>query len=157
MSSVVFALACRRRAGTTFTSTPLVGAVGQRRAGRASGLAKDLKGARWALWKNPEDLTVNQSAQLEWIVKTNPRRYRAYLLKEGLRTVFKLPLKEATEVLDRWLSWARRCRIPAFVKLAKSITNHRAAIEHVLSNGRIESVNTKIRLITRVSAPRVSQ
>lgn len=131
------------------------GAVGQRRAGRASGLAKDLKGARWALWKNPEDLTVNQSAQLEWIVKTNPRLYRAYLLKEGLRTVFKLPLKQATEALDRWLSWARRCRIPAFVKLAKSITNHRAsilaAIEHGLSNGRIESVNTKIRLITRVA------
>lgn len=131
------------------------GAVSQRRAGRATGIAKDLKGARFALWKNPEDLTVKQTAQLEWIVKTNPRLYRAYLLKEGLRTVFKLPLDEATEALDRWLSWARRCRIPAFVKLAKSIHNHRAsilaAIEHGLSNGRIESVNTKIRLITRVA------
>ncbi|WP_460836078.1 ISL3 family transposase, partial [Nocardioides hungaricus] len=131
------------------------GAVFQRRAGRASGLAKDLKGARWALWKNPEDLTLKQTTQLEWIVKTNPRLYRAYLLKEGLRTVFKLPLDEATEALDKWLSWARRCRIPAFVKLAKSIVKHRAsilaAIEHGLSNGRIESVNTKIRLITRVA------
>lgn len=63
------------------------GAVGQRRAGRATGVAKDLKGARWALWKNPEDLTANQTTQLAWIVKTNPRLYRAYLLKEGLRTV----------------------------------------------------------------------
>jgi len=131
------------------------GAVNQCRAGRASGVAKDLKGARWALWKNPEDLTANQTTQLEWIVKTNPRLYRAYLLKEGLRTVFKLPLKKATEALEKWLSWARRCRIPAFVKLAKTITRHRAsilaAIEHGLSNGRIESVNTKIRLITRVA------
>ena len=131
------------------------GAVFQRRAGRATGVAKDLKGARWALWKNPEDLTVKQTAQLEWIVKTNPRLYRAYLLKEGLRTVFKLPLPEATEALDRWLSWARRCRIAAFVKLAKSIKKHQASIlasiEHGLSNGRIESVNTKIRLITRVA------
>ena len=131
------------------------GAVFQRRAGRASGVAKDLKGARWALWKNPEDLTLKQSAQLEWIVKTNPRLYRAYLLKEGLRTVFKLPLDEASEALEKWLSWARRCRIPAFVKLAKSITKHRASIlasiEHGLSNGRIESVNTKIRLITRIA------
>lgn len=131
------------------------GAVHQRRAGRATGLAKDLKGARFALWKNPEDLTIKQTAQLEWIVKTNPRLYRAYLLKEGLRTVFKLPLAQATEALDRWLSWARRCRIPAFVKLAKTIRKHRAsilaAIEHGLSNGRIESVNTKIRLITRIA------
>lgn len=131
------------------------GAVFVRRAGRASGVAKDLKGARWALWKNPEDLTGKQTAQLEWIVKTNPRLYRAYLLKEGLRTVFKLPLDEATEALERWLSWARRCRLPAFVKLAKSIAKHRdsilASIEHGLSNGRIESANTKIRLITRVA------
>jgi len=131
------------------------GAVFQRRAGRATGDAKTLKGARFALWKNPEDLTTNQTAQLAWIVKTNPRLYRAYLLKEGLRTVFKLPLKQANVALERWLSWARRCRIPPFVKLAKSITNHRAsilaAIEHGLSNGRIESVNTKIRLITRVA------
>ena len=131
------------------------GAVFQRRAGRATGAAKDLKGARYALWKNPEDLTLKQAAQLEWIVKTNPRLYRAYLLKEGLRTVFKLPLKQATVALEKWLSWARRCRIHAFVKLAKTITKHRAsilaAIEHGLSNGRIESVNTKIRLITRIA------
>ena len=49
----------------------------------------------------------------------------------------------------------RRCRIPAFVKLQKSIVKHRArilaAIEHNLSNGLIESTNTKIRLITRIA------
>ena len=53
------------------------------------------------------------------------------------------------------MSWARRCRIPAFVKLAKSIVKHKArilaAIEHDLSNGLIESSNTKIRLITRIA------
>lgn len=69
--------------------------------------------------------------------------------------MFKLPLQEATEALEKWLSWARRCRISAFVKLARSIRAHLpailAAIEHGLSNGRIESVNTKIRLITRVA------
>ena len=88
-------------------------------------------------------------------MKTNPRLYRAYLLKEGLRTVFKLPLEEASVALEKWLSWARRCRIPSFVKLAATITKHRpsilASIEHGLSNGRIESVNTKIRLITRIA------
>ena len=117
--------------------------------------AKGLKGARYALWKNPEDLTENQQAKLAWIAATDPKLYRAYLLKEGLRLVFKLPYRAAVTALDRWVAWARRCRIPAFVKLQKSIVKHRsrilAAIEHRLSNGLIESTNTKIRLITRVA------
>lgn len=117
--------------------------------------AKGLKGARYSLWKNPEDLTENQQAKLAWIAATNPRLYRAYLLKEGLRVVFQLPGEAAAEALDRWISWARRCRIPAFVKLQKSIVKHRsrilAAIEHNLSNGLIESTNTKIRLLTRIA------
>lgn len=117
--------------------------------------AKVLKGARFALWKNPENLTENQQVKLAWIAATDPRLYRAYLLKEALRVVFQLPPQQAAEALDRWISWARRCRIPAFVKLQKSIVKHRtrilAAIEHNLSNGLIESTNTKIRLITRIA------
>lgn len=117
--------------------------------------AKALKGARYSLWKNPENLTENQQVKLAWIAATDPRLYRAYLLKEGLRVIFALPYEAALEALDRWISWARRCRIPAFVKLQKSIVKHRArilaAIEHNLSNGLIESTNTKIRLITRIA------
>ena len=120
-----------------------------------SARAAGLKNSRYALWKNPEDLTEKQQAKLAWIVQTDRRLARAYYLKEGLRTVFKLPLEEASEALDKWVAWAQRSRIPAFVKLQKSIVNHRssilASIEHGLSNGRIESMNTKIRLITRVA------
>lgn len=121
----------------------------------ASEKAKTIKGARYALWKNPEDLTENQQTKLAWIAHTDPKLHRAYLLKEGLRVVFQLPHDEAAQALDRWISWARRCRIPVFVKLQKSIVKHRnrilAAIEHNLSNGLIESTNTKIRLITRMA------
>ncbi len=111
--------------------------------------------ARFALWKNPENLSEDQQAQLAWIAVTDPRLYRAYLLKEGLRLIFTMPHTAAAEALDRWISWARRCRIPSFVKLQKRIVKHRvkilAAIEHNLSNGLIESTNTKIRLITRIA------
>jgi transposase len=34
--------------------------------------ARKLKGARYALWKNPEDLTEHQTAKLAWIAKTPP-------------------------------------------------------------------------------------
>lgn len=131
------------------------GAVTQCRAGRASGHAKALKHARYALWKNPENLTSRQQATLAWVAKTDPRSHRAYLLKEGLRLVFQLPAEEAADALEVWIGWARRYWIPAFVDLQRRIVKHRdsilAAIEHGLSNGRIESVNTKIRLITRVA------
>jgi len=131
------------------------GAVQQRRAGRATGHAKALKHARYALWKNPENLTTRQQAKLAWVAKTDPRLHRAYLLKEGLRLVFQLGYDEAVDALEAWIGWARRCRIPAFVDLQRRIARHKAsilaAIEHGLSNGRIESVNTKIRLITRVA------
>ncbi len=69
--------------------------------------------------------------------------------------VFQVGYDEAVEALEVWIRWARRCRIPAFVELQRRIVKHKAsilaAIEHGLSNGRIESVNTKIRLITRIA------
>ena len=75
------------------------GAVTQRRAGRATGHARALKGARYALWKNPENLTTAQQAKLAWIAKTDPTLHRAYLLKEGLRLIFQLDYHEAGQAL----------------------------------------------------------
>jgi transposase len=126
-----------------------------RRAAVSTGAAQKLLRARYPLWKNPENLTDRQRAKLDWIAKTDPRLYRAYLLKEGLRTIFKLPIDQAAEALDMWVGWARRCRIEPFLVLQRRIVGHReqilASIEHGLSNGLIESVNTKIRLITRMA------
>jgi transposase len=128
-------------------------AAGQRVG--ATGHAKALKDSRFALWKNPENLTTRQAAKLAWIAKAEPRLHRAYLLKEALRLVFQLPHDEAVDALEAWIAWARRCRIERFVKLQRTIIEHKAAIlasiEHGLSNGLIESVNTKIRLITRMA------
>jgi len=117
--------------------------------------ARALRGARTALWKNPENLTEKQAAKLEWVALTDPRLYRAYQLKEGLRVIFKMPIDQATEAMDRWLSWAVRCRIPAMVTVARRVKKHRAgiltSIEHGMSNGPTESVNTRIRLLTRMA------
>jgi transposase len=116
-------------------------------------LARDLKGARFAVWKNPENLTDRQATKLATIQQTNARLYRAYLLKEQLRQIYQLPTAAAEQLLDRWLKWARRSRLPSFAKLARTITDQRdgiiAAIQHDLSNARIEQINTQIRLIAR--------
>jgi transposase len=69
--------------------------------------------------------------------------------------VFSVKGDQGKQALDRWISWARRCRIPGFVDLARRIVKHRqaidAALDHGLSQGLIESVNTKIRLLTRIA------
>ena len=123
-----------------------------RRAGQTA-IARELKGARYALWRNPEDLTARQAAKLADIARTNGPLYRAYLLKEQLRRVFALRGQAGIELLDRWLAWAQRCRIEAFVKLGRSIRRHRAAIDQMLitgtGNALVESTNTKLRVIHR--------
>jgi transposase len=124
-----------------------------RRSGNKQ-LAKDLKGARFALYKKPEKLTDRQQAKLAWIATLNAPIYRAYLLKEQLRAVYHADsVDDALELLDRWLKWARRCRLEPFVKLARRITQQRSKVEaslrHDLSNARVEQVNTQLRLIIR--------
>jgi transposase len=141
----------RRQAG----GTQQVGSRAGRDYNASRGDAKTIQRARWALWKNPEDLTANQTAQLAWIATSSPRLHRAYLLKEGLRHVFKLGGDAGKHALKAWLAWAQRCRIGVFVELGRRIKRHlpaiHATLDHGLTNARIESVNTKIRLITRIA------
>lgn len=125
-----------------------------RRTGQMA-LAMALKGARWALRKNPENLTEKQSAKLATIQRANRPLYRAYLLKEQLREVFKTGGWPAVLMLDEWLAWASRSRLTPFVELARSIRRHRddiyASLVQGLSNARIEAANTKLRLLTRLA------
>jgi transposase len=128
---------------------------GHKRHPRSTHDAQGIARSRYALWKNPSDLTGRQRLQLEWIAKTDPRLWRAYLLKEGLRYVFAVKGDAGKTALDRWIQWARRSRIPAFVHLQRKIATHRAAIDTALdtglSQGLVESTNTKIRLLTRIA------
>ena len=126
-----------------------------RRAAGDKVLANQLKGCRYALWKNPENLTTRQKAKLAWVAQVNDALYRAYLLKEELRLVIRLKGEEGVALLGHWLAWASRCRIPAFVELGRKIRRHRTPIEAALrsgtSNALVESTNTKIRVLTRVA------
>ncbi len=130
-------------------------ASGRIKGQRSKGDAQRLRRGRYALWKNPQNLTPRQKARLEWIAKTDPRLHRAYLLKEGLRLVFELGGQEGKDALDCWLKWVSRSRIPEFVEVGRKVRRHRQAIdaclEHGLSNGLIESTNTKIRVLTRIA------
>jgi len=125
------------------------------RKGGMTSHAKELKGCRYALWRNPEDLTPRQEHKLAWIAKVNTRLYRAYLMKEQLRVAINKKGVLALTMLDEWLMWAQRCRIPAFVdlgrKIRKNLPGIEAAMLHGLSNALIESTNTKLRVLHRMA------
>jgi transposase len=119
----------------------------------AVGEGKTINIGTWALRKDRSEWTERQAAAMTWIKITHPVLHRAWLLKEMLREVFRNAGIFAVALLDRWLARARRCRIPEMIDAARKITTHRAAIDacliHGLSNGLIESTNTKIRMIIR--------
>ncbi len=121
--------------------------------GRSStGEGKWIKGTRYSLLKDPANQTAGQLLKLAEVVTTNKRMYRAFLLYGELRYVYRLPRDEATERLDAWLAWASRSRLKPFIKLARTIRKHKlgvlAAIQLNISNGRLEALNNKVRLLS---------
>ena len=123
------------------------------RHGRSStGPGRWIKGARYSLLKDPANQTDRQLAQLAEVQRTNKRLYRAFLLLSELRHVYRLPADEAVERLGAWLAWASRSKLRPFVKLARTIRQHKAgvlaAVELGISNGRLEALNSKVRLLS---------
>lgn len=116
--------------------------------------AEILRTGKYPVGKNPENLTELQGEKLDYIVATHPKLERAYRLKEKLRLILHMnDVEEAKQELTRWISWARRCRIPVFVELQRKIRRHFDNILYTISNGlgnaRIESTNNKIKLMIR--------
>jgi transposase len=115
-----------------------------------------IKDTRWSLLKSPDKQTIPQLALLGEVQQANNAMFRAFLLKEELRLLYHLDDPAlAPAHLDAWLAWASRSRLAPFVKLARTIRRHQAgilaAIRPGLSNGRLEGLNSRIRLISHRS------
>ena len=123
------------------------------RHGRSStGEGRWIKGARYSLLKDTANQSSKQLLKLAEVVLTNKPMYRAFLLLGELRYLYRLPKDEAAERLNAWLAWASRSRLKPFVKLARTIRAHKqgvlAAIELGINNGRLEALNSRVRLIS---------
>jgi transposase len=115
--------------------------------------ARRFKGARWALLKNPGDLTDDQAVTLRKLKRRGGDLWRAYALKEALRAVFAGDLSEdeVGMLLDRFCSRAQRSGLKPFVTAARTIRKRRAgilaAIRLGVNNARHEGLNRRVRLI----------
>ena len=115
-----------------------------------------IKHSKYALGKNPENLTDRQRERLSVIQAEDGPMNRAHVMKEQLRLILHMDDAEtAAACLDKWTSHAQRCRIPSFVELQRKIRRHRDhilnAIRHGVSNARIEALNNKIKLLIRIA------
>lgn len=115
--------------------------------------ARRFKGARWALLKNPTDLSEDQASTLRKLKRRGGDLWRAYTLKEALRAIFAgdLDEEEVAMLLDRFCSRAQRSGLQPFVTLAKTIRKRRegilAAVRLGVNNARHEGLNRRVRLI----------
>ncbi|WP_437710175.1 ISL3 family transposase [Sorangium sp. So ce448] len=115
-----------------------------------------LKHTRFALQKNPWNLTGIERAKLTELPKANATLYRAYLLKESFAAILdRRQPNVALAKLEEWISWATRSGLKPFAKAARTIGRHLdgivAYVASGLSNARSEGTNGKVRTITRRS------
>ncbi|MBA3936067.1 MAG: transposase [Planctomycetes bacterium] len=90
---------------------------------------KTVKGARYALLKNPENLTDCQRETLTEITKRNAALAEVYRMKETFRDLYRLPdLRSATGFLKGWLAVAMTSTLKPVVKAAKTINNRAEGI-----------------------------
>jgi transposase len=115
-----------------------------------------LKGTRWLLLKNPENLDPerNEQQRLEEALKLNQPLATAYYLKEELRQFWSQDDKEKAEAfLNDWIARAQATNIKVLKTFAKTLFSHRegmlAYYDYRISSGRLEGTNNKIKTMKR--------
>lgn len=124
---------------------------------RLSGPEKQLiKGIRFVLLKNPWNLTDKQTITLSILVRLNVQLFRAYLLKEAFRQFWNYRSPAwAAAYLKCWLWWASHSRLEPIKQFGRLVKAH---LDGILawtwirvSNGSLEGINNKIKLISHRS------
>jgi transposase len=119
---------------------------------------KVLKGARWLLLKNPENLDADKDerARLEEALALNKPLATAYYLKEDLRRFWEQPGKRfATAFLNDWLKKAEASGVKILQQMAKTLAAHRSGLlayyDAMITSGPMEGTNNKIKTMKRMA------
>ena len=113
-----------------------------------------LKNTRYALLKSPWNLTDAEHQTLGELEEANRSIFTGYLLKESFAGILdRRQVNVARDMLGRWTTDAKESGLEHFARAARTIERHQEGIlEYVrtrFSNGRVEGLNGKIRMITR--------
>ena len=114
-----------------------------------------LKGCRWLLVKNRENLTDEERPKLAAMLAASPELNTCYTLKEDFRAWFNASHDRlsADRLLDAWLAQVQASGLKALQAFTRTIANWRERILNYFdgrhSNGFAEGVNLKIKLLNR--------
>jgi transposase len=115
-----------------------------------------LKGTRWLLLKNPENLDTekNEKRRLEEALALNKPLATAYYLKDDLRRFWDQPGKQfATTFLAGWIRRAETSGIKVLQQMAKTLAAYRSGLlayyDVMISSGPMEGTNNKIKTMKR--------
>jgi transposase len=115
-----------------------------------------LKGTRWLLLKNPENLDPqkNELERLQEALNLNTPLTTAYYLKEDLRQIWQQKNKViARLVLNDWIRRADASGIAMLQQFASTLEEHREGIlayyDYPISTGPLEGINNKIQTMKR--------
>jgi transposase len=119
---------------------------------------KVLKGARWLLLKNPENLDADkdEKSRLEEALALNQPLAVAYYLKEDLRRFWEQPGKRfATAFLNGWLRRAEASGVRMLQRMARTLAAHRTGLlayyDAMITSGPMEGTNNKIKTMKRMA------
>lgn len=109
-----------------------------------------LKRTRYHWLKDASNWT-DKEVDLHWLRHSGLKTARAWRLKERLRDIVswrKYPQVPVITLMDGWINWARRSRLPAFKRLGQTFKTHiqgiRNLLTHANSNAMAESINADI-------------
>jgi transposase len=115
-----------------------------------------LKGTRWLLLKNPENLDAmkDEKQKLEEALALNKPLATAYYMKEDLRRFWEQPGKRfATTFLDGWIRRAEASGIKILKQMGKTLAGHRSGLlsyyDVMITSGPMEGTNHKIKTMKR--------
>lgn len=115
-----------------------------------------LKGVRWLLLKNPENLdaTKDERRRLNEALELNRPLATAYYMKDELRQLWNQPSKAAAQkFLNDWVKRAEASGITLLKKFAHTLAAHKTGIlawyDDRISTGTLEGTNNKIKTMKR--------
>lgn len=113
-----------------------------------------IKGSRFVLLKNYENLSEEEADQVNALMKVNSRLFQAYAMKEQLRTFWEKPdWKEGGRFLANWIGGAKLTNIRPLISFAKTLERNFIGLinyfEHKITNGFAEGINNKIKTLKR--------
>ena len=117
---------------------------------------KAMKGTRWLLLKNPENLDPDRDEhrRLREALELNQPLATAYYMKEDLRQFWKQTNKmTATAFLESWIRRARGSDVRILKQLANTLASHKSGLlnyyDYAISTGPLEGTNNKIKTMQR--------